>query len=363
MPSFRTGTVVTLLEARPGLQRVEVDLGARSRARVRADPAHRSGRARRPGGGEHDRGRARARHRRLARRALEPRAGRRGPSPAPATSSRAATRASRPTSAAPRSTSRRWPRSTRSTACPSSRPRCTASCPRSRRRSRTRARRPPRVRDDRRRRAAARRSPTSSPTLRAAGLLDATITAGTRSAATTKRSRCTRRSRWRATSPAPTPRSWSWVRASSAPTPGSASPAWRWARSSTPPHALGGVADRVPARVVRRRARPGTRGCRTTARPRCASRRVNVRWSRSRRCREEQAVRLRADLAAAGIDRRHELGGRRRARRRSRCSRAHGLTSRRWAGPRPTIPRCSKPAAAAAGRSPRAWTRRRDAGA
>jgi N-acetylmuramic acid 6-phosphate (MurNAc-6-P) etherase len=28
MPSYRTGEVVTLLEARPGLQRVEVDLGS-----------------------------------------------------------------------------------------------------------------------------------------------------------------------------------------------------------------------------------------------------------------------------------------------------------------------------------------------
>ena len=44
MPSYRTGKVVTLLEARRGLQRVEVDLGDGARARVRAVAAHRPGR-------------------------------------------------------------------------------------------------------------------------------------------------------------------------------------------------------------------------------------------------------------------------------------------------------------------------------
>ena len=74
MPSFRTGTVVTLLEERPGLQRVEVDLGdGPERAYVLTQLTGRvdAGDARRR---EHHRGRARARHRRLARRALEPRA-------------------------------------------------------------------------------------------------------------------------------------------------------------------------------------------------------------------------------------------------------------------------------------------------
>ena len=67
---------------------------------------------------EHDRGRARARHRRLARRALEPGARPSGRSPGPGTSSRRATRACRPTSAAPRSTGPSSPTSTRSTGMP-----------------------------------------------------------------------------------------------------------------------------------------------------------------------------------------------------------------------------------------------------
>ena len=72
-----------LLEERPGLQRVEVDLGNGAGARVRADAAHRTRRRRRRGRREHDRGGARARHRRLARRALEPRAATSGRSPGP----------------------------------------------------------------------------------------------------------------------------------------------------------------------------------------------------------------------------------------------------------------------------------------
>ena len=74
MPSFRTGKVVRLLEERAGLQRVEVDLGdGPERAYALTQLTGPVG-ARRPRRGEHHRGRARARHRRLARRALEPRA-------------------------------------------------------------------------------------------------------------------------------------------------------------------------------------------------------------------------------------------------------------------------------------------------
>ena len=119
MPSFRTGDVVTLLESAAGLA------ARRGRPRRRPERAYvltqltGRGRARRPRGREHHRGRARARHRRLARRALEPRARRSGREPRrPGTSSRCATRACRPTSAAPRSTTRSWPTSTRSTGMP-----------------------------------------------------------------------------------------------------------------------------------------------------------------------------------------------------------------------------------------------------
>ena len=135
-----------------------------------------------------------------------------------------------------------------------------------------------------------------------------------------------------------------WDPASSAPTPGSGSAASRSVRSSTPPHALGGVADRVPARVVRRRARPPRRASRTTAPPRCASRpasRVLVAVPAARR--REQAVRLRDRPRGRG----HRPAPRPRRRRRPRRARAlrpaRPRRSRRWAGPRPPIPRCSRP--------------------
>ena len=126
MPSFRTGEVVRLLEERPGLQRVEVDLGdGPERAYVlpqltgtvaAGDRVVVNTTAVELGlgtGGWH------VVHWNLAR----PPGARR----ARVTSSRAGTRASRPTSAAPRSISRPSPTSRRSTACPSSRHRCTAS--------------------------------------------------------------------------------------------------------------------------------------------------------------------------------------------------------------------------------------------
>ena len=67
-------------------------------------------------------------------------------------------------------------------------------------------------------------------------------------------------------------------------------------------------AHRVPARLVRRRRDRATSGSRTTPRPRCARARATGRWSRCRALGDaEQAARLRADLDAAGIDRRHDL--------------------------------------------------------
>ena len=190
--------VVTLLEERAGLQRVEVDLGSGAGARVRADAADRPRRRRRRGRREHDRGRARARHRRLARRALEPRPARLvGARPRPhhqGALHEPAGRRREHRGALARARRRRR----RSTGCRWSPPRCTASCRRSRLAFKQRAsRRAARVRDDRRRRAAARAlrsrradcAPATSSTRRSR--------AGTRSAATTKRCRCTARSRSR----------------------------------------------------------------------------------------------------------------------------------------------------------------------
>ena len=93
--------------------------------------------------------------------------------------SSSATRASRPTSAAPRSTARRSPTSSRSTACRSSRPRCTASSPAvAVAFKHVRARRAPRLRDDRRRRAAARDLRPRRRRSARRGLIDATVTCG-----------------------------------------------------------------------------------------------------------------------------------------------------------------------------------------
>ena len=73
MPSFRTGKVVRLLEERPGLQRVEVDLGDGPERAYTLLQLTGSGGGGGPGGREHHGRRARPGHGRLARRALEPR--------------------------------------------------------------------------------------------------------------------------------------------------------------------------------------------------------------------------------------------------------------------------------------------------
>ena len=57
----------------------------------------------------------------------------------------------------------------------------------------------------------------------------------------------------------------------------------------------------------------------------------------------EQAVRLRDDLVAAGIDRRHELVDVDAPDVLELLRPARPARSRRWAGPRPTTPRCSRP--------------------
>ena len=72
MPSFRTGTVVRILER---AHRAPAGGGRprrRTGAGLRPDAAHRAGGGGRPGRGQHHRRRARPRHRRLARRPLEP---------------------------------------------------------------------------------------------------------------------------------------------------------------------------------------------------------------------------------------------------------------------------------------------------
>ncbi len=72
-------------------------------------------------------------------------------------------------------------------------------------------------------------------------------------------------------------------------------------------HALGGVRHRVPAGLVRRRPRPSRRAL-APQRHRAAARGPRAGAGRgARRSPPEQAARLRADLAAAGIDRRHDL--------------------------------------------------------
>ena len=78
MPAFRTGVVAALRDERAGLQKVDVEVDGDAGTGVRAHPAHRSGRARRPRRAQHDRRRPRPRDRRLALRALEPRARRMG---------------------------------------------------------------------------------------------------------------------------------------------------------------------------------------------------------------------------------------------------------------------------------------------
>ena len=300
---------------------------------------------RRRRGREHHRGRARARHRRLARRALEPRARRVVRDRARATSSRAGTRASRPTSAAPRSTSTASsPTSTRSTACRWSPPRCTASCPRSRSRSR-RARPDARlayVMTD----GAALPLALSRPRRRrcaTAGLIDATITCGHAfggdyEAVSVYSALAVARHV---------------VDADAAVVvmgPGIVGTGTRLGFSGIEVgpgarrrHRARRRADRVPARVVRRRARPATRASRTTR-----SRRLRIA------CRSRVTVPVptvggerrgrhpRRPRATAGIDRAPRPRRRRADRHRRARSRRTACTSRRWAGPRPTIRCCSR---------------------
>ena len=67
-------------------------------------------------------------------------------------------------------------------------------------------------------------------------------------------------------------------------------------------------ADRLPARLVRRRTRRATSDSRTTARPRCASpRRDRAQVAVPRLGDPADDRRLRDDLVAAGIDLRHDL--------------------------------------------------------
>ena len=131
--------------------------------------------------------------------------------------------------------------------------------------------------------------------------------AATRSAATSRPFRSTPPSRSRASSPTPTPRWWRWGRASSAPTRGSGSAAWRSARSSTP--RTRSVESRSRACACRSpTSGRATTGCRTTPQPHSGSRRASGSWSRYRTSHDaEQAARLAADLHSAGIDDRHEL--------------------------------------------------------
>ena len=164
--------------ARPGLQRVEVDLGDGPERGVRAHAAHRAGRARRPRRGEHHRSRARARHRRLARRALEPRPRRlerararphhQGPLHEPP--GRRRQHRGAPRVAGRGRVDRRHAGGRRGAAQPGAGGRGRVQGPR--------ARGPARLRDDRRRRPARSRCPTSSPTCERKDLVDATVTCG-----------------------------------------------------------------------------------------------------------------------------------------------------------------------------------------
>ena len=272
VPSFRTGEVVELLEERPGLQRVEVDLGdGPERAYVLTQltgPVALGDRGRR----EHHRGRARARHRRLARRALEPRARRVAASAGPGhiikgryTSLQADVGSTEEHLEALAEVDSIDGMPVVAAALHSQLPAVAAAF------KRPRARRPPRVRDDRRRRPAAR---AVGPRRRRCATQDLARRHRHVRPRVRRRLRggvgATPRSRSRATSRTPTPRSSRWGRASSAPTPGSGSAAWRSARSSTPRtrSAASPIAClRVSFADGRDRA---TTGSRTTAPPRCA---------------------------------------------------------------------------------------------
>ena len=133
------------------------------------------------------------------------------------------------------------------------------------------------------------------------------------------------RSRSPATSRAPTPRSSRWARASSAPTPASASPASRSARSSTP--RPGSAATPIACLRVSF-ADPRDRHRRPLApqRDRAAARdpQLGARPGRRRSAATSEA-RLRADLDDAGHRPPPRPRRRRAARHRRRCSRRHGL--------------------------------------
>ena len=250
--------------------------------------------------------------------------------------------------------SRRSPTSTRSTACPSSRPRCTASCPRSRSRSSS-ARPDARLAYVMTDGAALplALSDLVAAAARHASLLDATITCGHAfggdyeavSVYSRARGRAPRRARRRR-------RRRDGARDRRHRRPGSASPASRSARSSTPRPGSAACRSRACACRSPTRAR-ATAASRTTARPRCtiATPQLGARPARRRSAASDEA-RLRADLAApASTD--APRPRRRRARRHRRRAR-RGRPARRVDGPA----RGRRPGAVRAGRG-RGRVRRR----
>ena len=345
-----------LLEERPGLQRVEVDLGdGAERAYVLTQLTGRvdvgdAGRR------EHDRGRARARHRRLARRALEPR--RRdvvGAGPRPhhqGALHEPAGRRRQHRGALARARRHRLDRR----ACRSSPPRCTASSPRSR--SRSSSARPdarlayvmtdgaalPLALSDLVVAAPAR---ASSSTRRSP--------AGTRSAATTKRSRCTARSPSRDRIVARRRRRRRrWGRASSAPRPGSAS---RGIEVGPILDAAAGLQGTPIACLRASFADPRERHrgvSHHSATALTIATRSSVLVPLATVGGDEEA-RLRDDLDASGIDGAARDRRRRADRHRRARSRRTTSTSSRWAGPRPTTRCCSRWPPRPAGVPPHAW--------
>ena len=149
------------------------------------------------------------------------------------------------------------------------------------------ARRPRRLRDDRRRRAAAGAVATSWPTLRERGLLDGTVTAGHAFGGDLEAVNVPSALALAAHVPTPTSSSSAWARAWSAPAPRSASPRLEVADVLDAAAALGGRADRRPARVATPTRGRATRASATTPAPPCDLARSPVH---RRRCPRRRAL-------------------------------------------------------------------------
>ena len=138
--------------------------------------------------------------------------------------------------------------------------------------------------------------------------------------------------------------------------PRSASPASRSGRCSTRPPGSAGDPIAVPAGVLRRRARAGTRASRTTRSPRCASAPAAGSPSRCPRVGGDRRGRIRTPISTRpGIAARHDLVDRRR--RPTSSARSPPTTSAissmgRPAADDPVLFECAAAAGVAAARLP-----------